>query len=120
MAYTTPVTWEVEVTDEFTDWYVGLSQNQRQAVASRVDLLEEHGPKLKRPVVGEIKSSNFDPQMKELRCGTLRVLFAFDPERTAILLLGGDKSGRWTEWYREAIPAADALFEEYLNEKGLS
>ncbi len=46
----------------------------------------------------------------------MRVLFAFDPKRQAILLLGGDKSGRWTEWYDWAISAADDLYDEYPNE----
>lgn len=44
------------------------------------------------------------------------MLFAFDPRRTAILLLGGDKTGRWEEWYEEAIPQAEALYAEYLEE----
>jgi hypothetical protein len=48
--------------------------------------------------------------------GALRVLFLFDPRRQAILLLGGDKSGRWAEWYDCAIPAADDLYDDYLNE----
>ena len=57
--------------------------------------------------------------MKELRCssdGALRVLFAFNPLRTAILLLGGDKTDRWAEWYAENIPRADELYEEHLRE----
>lgn len=57
--------------------------------------------------------------MKELRAsegGALRVLFAFDPRRQVILLLGGDKSGHWNEWYEAAVPAADDLYDEYLNE----
>jgi hypothetical protein len=54
--------------------------------------------------------------MKELRPrgSHVRVLFAFDPRRVAILLLGGDKSGRWKAWYAEAIPAAEQLYEEHL------
>jgi hypothetical protein len=57
--------------------------------------------------------------MKELRCGrreAIRVIFAFDPRRTAILLLGGSKAGRWREWYRDAIPQADRLYSTYLAE----
>ena len=57
--------------------------------------------------------------MKELPCssdGSLRVLFVFSPRRTAILLLGGNKSGRWQEWYRTAVPTADALYRVYLEE----
>jgi hypothetical protein len=56
--------------------------------------------------------------MKELRPlgGDLRILFAFDPRRTAILLLGGDKSGKWNEWYAEMLPIADRLYDEHLAE----
>jgi hypothetical protein len=54
--------------------------------------------------------------MKELRAGTIRVLFAFDPKRTAILLIGGDKRGRWQEFYAQMIPLADELFDEHLAE----
>jgi len=56
--------------------------------------------------------------MKELRprSGHIRILFAFDPRRTAVLLLGGDKTHRWKEWYKEMIPAADDLYDNYLNE----
>jgi hypothetical protein len=56
--------------------------------------------------------------MKELipPGGNFRIIFAFDPRRSAILLLGGDKTGRWEEWYREAIPMADGLYEAYLAE----
>ncbi len=54
--------------------------------------------------------------MKELRPrgGNLRVLFAFDPRRAAILLMGGDKTGRWQAWYAEVIPIADDLYDEHL------
>ncbi|HDH27224.1 MAG TPA: diaminopimelate decarboxylase [Actinobacteria bacterium] len=81
-------------------------------------LLAEHGPSLKRPLVGEITSSRH-PNMKELRvskAGALRVLFAFDPQRHAILLLGGKKSGQWEQWYLWAIPAADDLYDTHLQE----
>jgi hypothetical protein len=56
--------------------------------------------------------------MKELRPrgGHMRVLFAFDPRRMAILLIGGDKSNKWGSWYAEAIPTADELYDEHLQE----
>ncbi len=60
--------------------------------------------------------------MKELRVGTVRVLFAFDPLRNAVLLIGGDKRGRWSMWYKQSIPKADDLYDKHLNElreKGL-
>jgi hypothetical protein len=46
----------------------------------------------------------------------IRVLFIFDPRRTALLLLGGAKAGAWKEWYEHAVPAADELYEVYLEE----
>jgi hypothetical protein len=52
--------------------------------------------------------------MKELRVGTIRILFAFDPRRVAVFLTGGDKQGKWNKWYRTAIPGADCLFAEHL------
>jgi hypothetical protein len=81
--------FDVEATDQFMDWFTALDKPEQDAVAARVDLLAEHGPGLKRPAVGEIATSRFAPRMKELRCGTagaIRVLFIFDPRRTAILL----------------------------------
>ncbi len=56
--------------------------------------------------------------MKELRSvgGNLRALFCFDPRRTAIVLLGGDKTNHWAEWYDENIPIADDLYDVYLTE----
>lgn len=110
--------WEVEFTDEFEVWWNGLSEEQQEALAARVALLQKHGPRLRRPYVGTIRGSTF-PQMKELICnegGALRVLFIFDPRRTAILLLGGDKAGQWNRWYETAVPRADQLYTTYLDE----
>jgi hypothetical protein len=107
--------WEVEFTDQFGDWFEELSGPQRSAVIAAVDILEEDGPGLGRPFVDTIKGSRH-ANMKELRpmAGNLRVLFAFDPRRMAILLIGGDKTNRWNAWYREIIPVADDLYDEHL------
>lgn len=108
----------MEYTNEFEEWWSGLSVEQQEALDDRVMLLSEIGPGLRRPVVGTISSSRH-PNMKELRAskaGALRVLFAFDPRRHAILLLGGDKSGQWQEWYGWAIPKADDLYDIHLDE----
>lgn len=110
--------WEVEVTDQFLDWWRGLSEVQQVAITSRVDLLAERGPDLGRPVVDRIQTSRHH-NMKELRAaqgGALRVLFMFDPRRQVILLLGGDKSGAWNDWYETAVPMADDLYDAYLEE----
>lgn len=108
--------WEIEYTDEFELWWADLTQDQQEALDVRVMLLADIGPNLKRPVVGEITTSRH-PNMKELRVshgGALRVLFAFDPLRHAILLLGGDKAGEWSEWYLWAVPHADDLYDTHL------
>lgn len=111
--------FEVEYTDEFEAWWDSLSIEQQVAIDERVKLLAQKGPALKRPVVGEIKGSKHDPQMKELmieREGSLRVLFVFDPRRAAILLVGGDKTGAWNAWHPAAISQADSLYDQYLHE----
>lgn len=54
--------------------------------------------------------------LKELRIGTIRVLFAFDPRSVAILLIGGDKAGAWSKWYDEAIAEVEVLYAQYLKE----
>jgi hypothetical protein len=110
--------YEVNVTKEFRDWWRELSVSQQEDIAARVELLEQHGPALRRPVVDRVTTSAFH-NMKELRCssdGALRVLFAFDPRREVILLVGGDKSGDWSKWYERAVPEADQLYVEYLSE----
>lgn len=92
--------WSVEGTNEFAAWYDTLTEEQQDAPTARVEMLEQYGPTLKRPIVGAILSSRYAPLMKELRVskeGQLRVLCVFDPRRTAILLLGGNKTGRWQE-----------------------
>lgn len=106
--------WEVEGTDEFRWWYWDLNPDEQDAVDSVVDHLKDRGPGLGRPLVDTIKGSRH-PNMKELRPRRgLRILFAFDPRRTAILLLGGDKTNRWNDWYVEMIPRADRLYDEHL------
>lgn len=109
--------WEIEGTDEFWAWYNGLSEPENSAVNASVDKLAEVGPGLRRPLSGHIESSRHK-NMRELIVpyGNLRLLFAFDPRRTAILLLGGDKTDRWDEWYRENVPRADDLYDAYLAE----
>ena len=109
--------WEVEYTNEFEAWWETLDSVEQQRVRRAVDQLEEIGPGLGRPLVDTVRGSRH-ANMKELRpSGTnIRILFAFDPRRVAILLLGGDKTGRWVEWYEEMIPIADRLYDDYLEE----
>ncbi len=109
--------WVIEYTDEFGDWWSTLDETAQEAIAHDVDVLEQIGPGLGRPTVDTLKGSRF-PNMKELRtkCGdhAIRILFAFDPRRTAILLIGGDKSGD-RRFYERIIPLADHLYQEHLD-----
>ena len=105
--------WEVEYTDQFESWWATLSAEEQRHIAQAVELLAEHGPSLGRPLVDAMTTSRHS-NMKELRASTTRTLFAFDPRRSAILLLGGDKSGTWNAWYDEAIPLADDLFDDHI------
>lgn len=114
--------WDVEGTDEFERWFRDdLDARERAAIGRVIELLAELGPQLRRPHADTLQGTKL-ANLKELRAHTnaaeLRVLFAFDPRRTAILLLGGNKSGKWERWYRQAIPQAEALYAEHLEMLG--
>ncbi len=110
-------TWEIEYTDQFEVWWEGLDEEDQEKVDAAVEQLEARGPALGRPFADTVKQSRHS-NMKELipPASTIRVLFSFDPRRTAILLIGGDKRGDWNEWYDEFVPVADGLFDEHLGE----
>jgi hypothetical protein len=107
--------WDVEFTDQFGAWWNTLSVEDQQGIDAAVSVLEERGPGLGRPLVDTVEGSRH-ANMKELRVGTVRILFAFDPRRAAILLIGGDKRDRWQEFYAQMIPLADHLFDEHLRD----
>jgi hypothetical protein len=110
--------WEVEYTDTFGEWWDSLNLEEQKSVAHVVGLLEEQGPNLKRPYADVVQGS-CHANMKELRIQhegrPYRVLYAFDPRRTALLLLGGDKTGN-NRWYEIFVPIADELFSQHLRE----
>lgn len=112
------MSWEVEVTDEFEEWWATLSEAEQESVAAAEGLLEEKGPTLPFPYSSEIKGSRHG-HMRELRIQhkgePYRVLYAFDPRRTAILLLGGNKGGD-ERWYEVNVPKADDIYDEYILE----
>lgn len=107
------MTWRVDTTREFRIWYDALSKREQVALTADIGTLERFGPVLGRPHVDTVAGSKH-ANMKELRTGTLRTLFAFDPHRTAILLLGGDKrnEGRFYDWI---VPVADRLYDRHLD-----
>lgn len=110
--------FDVEYADEFEAWWNGLSEAEQESVSRNVKHLMDEGPALKRPYADTVYGSKF-VNMKELRVQhegrPYRVLYAFDPRRCAMLLIGGDKTGN-SRWYREFIPKADAIFAQHLRE----
>lgn len=109
------------MTRQVRDWLHGLRSGDpvtRRLVAEAIDCLLDEGPVLGRPLVDRIVGSRLH-NLKELRPGSsgsseVRILFVFDPVRNVVLLVAGNKSGRWKEWYVEAIPVAEAAYEAYL------
>lgn len=112
------MSWDVEYSDEFGDWWEGLSEGEQESVAASVGLLEWKGPSLPFPHSSGIKGSKHS-HMRELRVQhegrPYRVLYSFDPRRSAILLIGGDKTGN-DRWYDEYVPRADTLYDEHIAE----
>jgi len=110
--------WEVEYTDEFEEWWSTLSEDEQDSVRFTVKLLEDLGPSLKFPYSTDVKQSKHG-SMRELRSQCkghpLRTFYAFDPRRTAILLIGGDKTGN-DDFYNKMVPKADKIYDEYLRE----
>ena len=108
--------WGVEYTDEFELWWEGLTEAEQESVAATVGLLELEGPRLPFPYSSGVEGSRHG-HMRELRVQhagrPYRVLYAFDPRRCAILLIGGDKTGN-DRWYEQFVPVADRLYDEHL------
>jgi hypothetical protein len=108
----------VEYTDEFAQWWETLSLNEQASLEACVRLLELHGPRLSRPhtdIVGGSRHSNMKELRTQCKGHPLRTFFAFDPRRTAILLIGGDKTGD-DRFYQRMLPLADKLYDDYLQE----
>lgn len=109
--------WSVDL-ELVADWLALLDSDSRDQVVAALELLEGSGPQLGRPLADTVNGSRHR-NLKELRPGSsgqteLRILFAFDPVRKAILLVAGDKAGNWNRWYSKNIPIADDLFDDHL------
>lgn len=116
-AYNQLMAWVIEIHPEVAGWMNSLDQKEYESVIAALDALEVDGPNLGRPFVDHVKSSKFK-NMKELRPPGqhLRILFAFDPIRRAVLLVAGDKSNEWNSWYKKNIPVADKRFEKHVKQ----
>ena len=110
--------YEVEYTDEFEQWWETLNESTQDSIDIVVELLGEMGPNLPFPYTSGIKESQHS-NIRELRVqhkgDPYRILYAFDPRRVAVILLGGNKKGN-DRWYEENVPKADKLYNELLKE----
>ncbi|WP_412753593.1 type II toxin-antitoxin system RelE/ParE family toxin [Krasilnikovia sp. M28-CT-15] len=107
--------------ESFLDTLYQSDRESHRLVNQAILVLERNGPAEGRPLVDSITASQIS-NMKELRPPSvgrteIRILFVFDPWRSAVLLVAGDKSGQWNRWYREAIPEAEQLYATYLKER---
>lgn len=110
--------WSIDV-ELIESWLDALDKSSWTQVMAAIEVLREHGPHLGRPLVDTVTASRHR-NMKELRPGSagrseLRILFAFDPRRQAIMLVAGDKARNWSRWYTVNVPAADNLFDKHLS-----
>lgn len=110
------MSWNVEHTDEFAAWWQTLGEEEQEDIAAIVTLLEGRGPQLPFPFSSGVESSRHS-HMRELRAQSrgepMRIFYAFDPRRTAILLIGGNKTGD-DRFYDRMVPVADRLYDDYL------
>ena len=97
--------WDVQFDDEFVEWFHDLEETLQDEIIAYTNLLKKHGPRLGRPHVDTLEDPAFT-NMKELRIqfrgDPWRILFAFDPKRAAILLVGGNKRGD-KRWYKKHL-----------------
>lgn len=110
--------WEVEFTNEFEGWWNYLDEDEQASISASVELLEEYGPRLGFPHSSQIKGAEYS-HLRELRVQhdgePYRILYAFDPRRVALLLIGGNKGGD-DRWYDRMTPVAERLYAEHLRE----
>jgi hypothetical protein len=114
--------WEIIFVQEVHEWYQSLMLHDLKSVElvdDALELLQEKGPSLRRPIVDTIPGSALS-NLRELRPSStgrseIRLLFVFDPQRQAILLVAGDKSGEWNKWYQTNIPLAELRYRQWID-----
>jgi|SRR3954469_10662679 hypothetical protein len=116
--------WEIVLLAPVDEWFLDLCETDpttANRVMEAIDHLAQTGPGLGRPMVDRVHGSHLH-NLKELRPGStgrseIRLLFVFDAEREAVILVAGNKAGQWIRWYRENIPIAESRYEQYLVER---
>lgn len=110
--------WDVESTGEFEKWWTALTEQEQDDVTAIVELLEEKGAHLPFPYSSGIEGSKFS-HMRELRIQShgdpIRIFYAFDPRRIAVLLTGAKKAGNEKRFYKEYVSMADKIYQEHLD-----
>jgi hypothetical protein len=105
-------------TDDFQSWERTLSEERRAKVSAMIDYVVAGGPNLGAPHVEKIRRTNLH-RLKEIRVDHgIRVLFAFDSNQDAVMLVGGDKTGKWNRWYDRNIERAEQLYAEHKRSIG--
>lgn len=115
------MSWTIVVVEPALSWLHQLRREDRSTliqISKAITALQDEGPALGRPLVDTLRGSAL-PNLKELRPGSagaseVRLLFVFDPSRQAVILVGGDKAGNWSGWYRTAIPQAEQAYADHL------
>ena len=112
------MSWEIILAPEVHDWFLGLDDLNASLVRDAVELLAGRGPALGRPLADRITGSRLH-NLKELRPGSagrteMRILYIFDTQRRAVMLVAGDKSGSWNRWCGDAITLAEDRYARYL------
>ena len=114
--------WDVVTSEKYDSWFLEQADDEKAVILSKIYLLEEYGPNLGRPHADTIKGSKKLTNLKELRIKTdghvFRVAYIFDPERTGILLTGGDKKGKnQKKFYKDLIRESEQIYSAYLENK---
>ncbi len=111
--------WTLIYLDEYMHWLDGQVEDLQDEALAHLEMLKNFGPGLGRPYVDTLKGSRL-ANLKELRFefqnAVIRILFAFDPKRQGVIILGGDKSGD-KRWYEKKIPIAERLFDLHLEKQ---
>lgn len=110
--------WPVQTTDLFDAWFDTLTEGAQEKVLAALLVLQRTGPVTGRPLVDAVKGSCYN-NMKELRIqyrgSPIRIFFAFDPYRRAVILCAGTKAGHEKSFYEKMIRLADTEFKRHLS-----
>ena len=113
--------WIIKQTEEFQEWFDEADDLLQEDIVEHVEVLKQFGPHLGRPYVDTLKGSKLN-NLKELRFNSgdkvIRVFFIFDPERSAVLLIGGNKAGSGNKnFYKVMIALSEKIYCKQLKRK---